>query len=406
MVMEINVIHTIVGILFLVIPAMLLGKLCSRFRISEIFGFVVAGIIFGPFALGGIIPFFDSPIIVIDELLLSFWQISGIIILFSAGLHFTFHDLRKAGIRAATVGIGGVILPLILIFFVMSGLGYGWEIALVLGAALSATSIVVSVTVLEEIKKEKSTEGNILVNAAVLDDVLGLAILSAILALVVTNSLPALESIFLETYQAVGLWFILLLVAVYVLPKIIHAVAITHPASLESRGTNQAVALGSAFGLAAIAGSMGLNPIVGAFAAGMSLANSKLVTQVREFVGRLKVMFAPLFFVIMGAQVNITEIFEVNTLVFVILLATAIVSKVLGSGIPASILLKSSKKGLRIGCGMIARGEIAFVTLGLGLSSGVLTHSLYSTVVFVILATIFIAPELLRYSYRQKNNLD
>lgn len=402
MVIEINVIHTIIGILFLVIPAMLLGKLCSKFQISEIFGFVVAGIIFGPFALGGIIPFFDSPIVVLDELLMSFWQISGIIILFSAGLHFTFHDLRKAGFKSATVGIGGVIFPLVLIYFIMSGLGYAWETSLLLGAAFSATSIVVSVTVLEEIKKEKTTEGNILVNAAVLDDVLGLALLSAILALIVTNSVPAIESMLFETFQAVGFWFVLLLVAVFILPKIIHAVSIAHPASLESRGTNQAVALGSAFGLAAIAGSMGLSPIVGAFAAGMSLAGSKLVSQVKEFVGRLKVMFAPLFFVIMGSQVNIIEIFDVHTTVFVILLVIAMLAKVLGSGVPASILLKSRKKGFRVGYGMIARGEIAFVTLGLGLSNGVLIHSLYTTSIFVILATILIAPVLLRYSFRKE----
>lgn len=402
MVIEINVVHTIIGILFLVIPAMLLGKLCSKFRISEIFGFVVAGILFGPFALGGIIPFFDSQIVVLDELLLSFWQISGIIILFSAGLHFTFHDLRKAGFKTATVGIGGVLFPLILIYFIMHGLGFGWEISLVLGAAFSATSIVISVTVLEEIKKEKSTEGNILVNAAVLDDVLGLAILSAILALIVTNSELTIDSILFETFQAVGFWFVLLLVAVFILPKIIHAASIAHPASLESRGTNQAVALGSAFGLAAIAGSMGLSPIVGAFAAGMSLAGSKLVNQVREFVGRLKIMFAPLFFVIMGAQVNIIEIFEVNTILFILLLVVAVITKVLGSGIPSSILLKSKKKGFRIGYGMIARGEIAFVTLGLGLSTGVLTHFLYSTAIFVILTTILISPILLRYSFREK----
>jgi Kef-type K+ transport system membrane component KefB len=101
MVSEFDVIPTIIGVLFLVLPALLLGRLCSHFKIPEIIGFVIAGIILGPTALGGLIPIFDRPIVELNDMMLGLWQISGIIILFSAGLHFTFHDLIKAGPKAA-----------------------------------------------------------------------------------------------------------------------------------------------------------------------------------------------------------------------------------------------------------------------------------------------------------------
>jgi Kef-type K+ transport system membrane component KefB len=287
---EFDVISTIIGLLVLVIPAMLLGKLCSHFKISEIIGFVIAGVIFGPFALGGLILFYDQPLVVINDLVLSFWQISGIVILFSAGLHFTFHDFRKAGLTSIFVGIGGVILPLTIGYLFSVWMGFDWIVSILIGATLSATSITISVRILEELRKEKTKEGNVLVNAAVLDDVLGLAILSAVVSIIVTNSVPSIDAIMLITAESVGFWFLILLGSVLILPKIIHLVDAARPSSLESRGTHQAVALGSAFGIAAISGSLGLNPIVGAFAAGMGLAGSRLANQLREFDGILRVM--------------------------------------------------------------------------------------------------------------------
>lgn len=400
MVTEFDVVPTIIGVLFLVFPALLLGRLCSHFKISEIIGFVVAGIILGPTALGGVIPLFDKPIAELNEVMMALWQISGIIILFSAGLHFTFHDLIKAGPRAAVVGVMGVITPLVLGYYITILMGFDWTVSVIIGATLSATSIAIAVTVLEEIGKEKTKEGNILVNAAVLDDVLGLAILSAVISLVTFNGLPPIESMIGTTATQIGFWILILLAAVYLLPKIVHLVSKTHPTTLEARGTRQGIALGSAFGLAAIASSLGLNPIVGAFAAGMGLAGSKLAAQVREFEGRLKTIVAPLFFVIIGAHVDITQISSINWTIFAILLGIAVISKVAGCGIPASIMLKNKKSGLRIGYGMIARGEVAFIVAGIGLALGILSDEFYSTLVFVVLATIFIAPPLVKNSFK------
>jgi len=405
MVTEFDVIPTLVGILILVIPSMALGRICKHFGISEIIGFVIGGIILGPFALGGLISFFDKPLVDLNDLMLSFWQIAGIVILFSAGLHFTFSGLKHVGIQAVIIGTAGVIVPLGLGYGISILFGIDWMVAMIIGATLSATSIAAAVTILGELGKEKTKEGNILVNAAVLDDVLGLAILSAIISIVIAHSLPSLETVFYEVSESLLLWVILLLSAVFLLPKIVHAVAVTRPTTLESRGTKQATALGSAFGMAAIASIIGLNPIVGAFAAGMGLAGSKLAKQVREFVGELQIIFAPFFFAIMGAHVDISNILNIDIVLFFVILIIAILSKILGSGIPAIILLKNKNKGLRIGYGMIVRGEIAFITAGLGLAYGIISESVFSTLVFVILGTIFIGPILLRYSFKNNDEI-
>ena len=402
MVLEFDVISAIIGILFIVIPSMVLGRLCARFGFSEIIGFVLGGVVLGPFALGGVIPFFDKPIVQLDDLTLMLWQMSGIVILFSAGLHFTFKDLLSAGYRAAIIGTLGLVLPLGLGYAISLAFGFDWTISVIIGATLSATSIVVSVTLLEEMGKEKTQEGNILVNAAVLDDVLGLAVLSAVISIITVNSLPSIESVLLTTGESLVFWLLILLAAVFVLPKIVHGIALAKPTSLEMRGIKQAAAMGSAFGFAAIASAVGLNAIVGAFAAGMGLAGSKLAGQVREFVGELKVVVAPIFFAIIGAQVDLRQISEVNVVFFLVILAIAILSKLLGCGIPAAILLKNRSKGFRIGFGMIARGEVAFITAGIGLASGILPESMFTTLVLVILATIVITPILLKNSFKSE----
>jgi len=132
----------------------------------------------------------------------------------------------------------------------------------------------------------------------------------------------------------------------------------------------------------------------------VGLAGSKLAGQIREFVGELKIILAPLFFAVIGAQVDLRQISEVNMIFVLSVLAVAILSKISGCGIPAAILLKNRSRGFRIGYGMIARGEVAFITAGIGVVSEILSDSIYTTLILVILATIIITPILLKNSFK------
>lgn len=395
MITEFEVLRTVFGIVILVASGKLLGILFSKLRISEIIGYIIVGIVLGPFAIGGLIPLFGGPLIELNDLMTAFWQISGIIILFSAGMHFTFDDLRHAGIRSTVIGAFGVLVPLLLGYVISLALGLSWEAAMVVGIALSATSITVSVTILKELGKEKTKEGNIMVHAAVLDDIFSLAGVSAISSIVIAHSLPELSSIAIVTAKAVGFWFLILIIAVLFLPKLISIIT----SKFNSEGITNVTAVGTAFGFATAALLAGLNPIVGSFAAGMGLASSKIVSKIHGFVDHLVIIAAPLFFIIIGAHIDPSKIIEINIIIFGLILVVAIFSKIAGCGIPAALMLKSRKKGFIVGYGMIARGEIAFVTIGIGLINDLFTNEIYSTLVFVIIATIFISPILLRRSY-------
>ena len=400
MYLESEVIRAVIAVIILVSAGRLLGLICARFKMPEIIGYVTAGIILGPYALGGQILLFELPIIELDILLDAFAQIAAIIILFSAGLHFTTKDLRRVGIKAVIVSGVEFLLSVSVAYYVSVFFGLDWIVAAIIAATFGATSIAISVTVLEELDKEKREEAKLLVNTAVLDDIFGLAVLSAITTMALTHSSMNITAIALPTAQALGFWIVIVIAAVFFLPKIIRIGKIR-----ASEATTDVTVIGSAFGFSTIAALLGLNPIVGAFAAGMGLAGSHINKHVREYVKALKFVAAPLFFAVIGAHIDLSQIWNISGLLFFALLAVAVITKLIGAGIPSSFLLKSKNKGFKVGFGMIGRSEVAFITAGVGLSSGIIDNEIYSTLAFIILITVFISPILLRQAYSKESKI-
>lgn len=397
---EQEVVRTVIAIIILVGVGRILGMVCQKFRVPELVGYVATGIILGPSAIGGRIMLFDAPIVELDGLLSIFSQIAAIIILFAAGLHFTFTDLRKVGLKAAIVSGIEFLLSISLAFYVSLLFGLDWTVAAIIATTFGATSIAVSVTVLEELKKEKNHEAKLLVNVAVLDDILGLAVLSAVTSLILANAGLDFGSIFLSTGKALVYWITLVLGAVFFLPKMMKL------ANLKGTTVTTDVAtIGSAFGFSSIAALLGLNPIIGAFAAGMGLASSHISKHVREYIESLKYVAAPLFFAIIGANVDLTKIGDLSIVMFLVLLAVAVATKIFGAGIPSSILLKNKNHGFKVGLGMVARSEVAFITIGMGLGIGIIDSNIYSTLALVILASVFISPLLLRQVYSKSEKI-
>ena len=203
----------------------------------------------------------------------------------------------------------------------------------------------------------------------------------------------------------------MLIAAVVVMPKIVT------PRLWKAKGSIEGIVTASFFGAAALAGSIGLSPIVGAFAVGMALSTSKAFEKIENYASRIGLIFAPLFFAIIGAQVDFRAInLEILTLSGVIIVI-AVVTKYLGCGLPAWMLLKNKRQGMRVGIGMISRGEVGLIVAGVGISSGVLTSDVYSTIVIMVVVTTIITPIWLKIEYRkeqkgeadnsvQKNNSD
>ncbi len=147
--------------------------------------------------------------------------------------------------------------------------------------------------------------------------------------------------------------------------------------------------------------AVGLSPIVGAFAVGMAVASTRVIRQMEDYVSKLEIIFAPLFFAIIGAQVDLRGI-NINVLYLAgVIVAVAIITKLAGCGLPAMIFLKNKNKAMKVGIGMISRGEVGLIVAGVGVSSGVLNNDIYTTVIIMVASTTIITPIWLKIAYRK-----
>jgi Kef-type K+ transport system membrane component KefB len=387
------VLRAIVTICILVFSAKVLGEIFSWRKIPSVLGELLAGILLGPYALGSLIAINGSPLIQINEIVRAFGEIGGILILFVAGLEMTFRDFRKVGTAGFVIGTLGVIIPFIMGYGLSLALGLGTITGLVIGAALVATSISITALVLQEINQSRKIESRMMISAAVVDDVLGLAILGVIVSFISTSTPITALSVVVVVSTSLVLWLTLTIFAAFVLPKIINFTSKGREETLEAAAT------ASCFGASALAAVLGLSPIVGAFAAGMAVASSHAIEKIRNYTKKISVIFSPVFFGLAGAQFDIRSFITSDWffyLFFIALVIVAIISKMIGCGIPAAFFLKDRSKGAKVGYGMISRGEVGLIVAGVAISAEAITQSTYAAILGMIMITTLLAPLLLR----------
>jgi Kef-type K+ transport system membrane component KefB len=173
-----------------------------------------------------------------------------------------------------------------------------------------------------------------------------------------------------------------------------------------ARGSIEGIVTASFFGAAAIAAAVGLSPIVGSFSVGMAVASTRLIKRVEEYVDKLEIIFAPLFFAIIGAQVNLTGVNLEVIILSAIIIVVAIVSKLIGCGLPALIFLRNRSKALRVGIGMVSRGEVGLILAGIGVTSGALSSNIYTTVIIMVAITTLITPAWLKKEYSKEQGIE
>jgi Kef-type K+ transport system membrane component KefB len=392
--------HVIISLGILLLAAKLMAELFHRVRLPIVLGELLAGIIVGPFAIGGLFLFDGEPIVSLDETVKHIGEIAAIVILFIAGLEITPREFLRGGAAAFTVGSLGVIVPFFVGYYVFSAFGIAALQSILIATALTATSIAISIQVLTELGRMQSKEARLILGAAIVDDILAIAALSVVVTMVQTgNTEPAIVDIVLLIMQVLGTFAAILIVSVLVIPRIVHTERLW-----KSKGSLEGIVTAAFFAAAGIAAFVGLSPIVGAFAIGMAVASTRIIKQVHEYVDKLQIIFAPLFFAIIGAQVDLRGV-NLDVLYLAgILVAVAVVTKLVGTGLPAMVFLKDKTRSMRVGIGMISRGEVGLIVAGVGVSSGALTNDIYTTIIIMVAATTIITPIWLKISYKNQPN--
>jgi Kef-type K+ transport system membrane component KefB len=392
--------HVIVSLATLLFAAKLFAEIFHRLKMPIVLGELLAGIIIGPFAIGGLIFFDGEPLVALDDTVHNIGEISAIVILFVAGLEITPREFLRGGAASFTVGSLGVVLPFFVGFIVLSLFGLAALESMLVATALTATSIAISVQVLTELGKMQTKEARLILGAAIVDDILAIAVLSVVTTMVQTgDTSPAIMEIVILILQILGLFAALLIGSILLIPRLLHVRRLW-----KSKGSIEGIVTASFFGAAGIAAFVGLSPIVGAFAVGMAVASTRLIRQVDEYAEKLLIIFGPLFFAIIGAQVDLRGVNLDVLYLSGIVIAIAVTTKVVGCGLPSIIFLKDKTKALRVGIGMVSRGEVGLIVAGVGVSTGALTSDIYTTVIIMVALTTIITPIWLKKSYMKDEN--
>lgn len=410
------VLVTLLSLFVLMLAAKVGGEIARRLGIAPVVGELLAGVLLAPTLFGGL-NVFGTQLVVVNEPVQVFAQLGAVLLLFLVGLETKFADFTKSGLLATIVAIGGVIVPFVLGYFLVIAWGYPSKEALLTGAALTATSIAITVKVLKDIGRSRTDESMILIAAAVIDDVLGLIVLAIVLGLVTGDTLDIVD-ISMITIKAVGFWLAMTLLGVFGFSKVIDwlcprtecmkngassnlPLAPGEHCMLKCNGAQEASMIAMCFGFAYMAGIAGLAPILGAFAAGMSVAETRIRDTIQDVTENINFIMAPLFFVVIGTYVNLSGL-SINSLIFAaILIVLAMLGKVIGCGLPILIINRDMRQAAIVGIGMMSRGEVGLIIAGIGATSGVFSNEVFSAVVLMVVVTTVVTPTALSEAYRR-----
>lgn len=382
----------VLGLVVILLGAMLGGELFERIGQPSVLGELLIGVLIGNLDTMTGLHFFSG--LRTDPIISTFAGVGVIILLFEVGLETKVSDMVKVGASATLVAVLGIITPMIFGFIVGLYLtpDASFNSHLFMGAIMVATSVGITARVLKDLKRIHTKESQIILGAAVIDDILGLIILAVVSGIVTSGTLSFGSVARISTVSV-----IFLAAAILVGPRFVR-LFVSAVSNLRVKGVKMITALSFCFGLAYLADMIGLATIVGAFAAGLVLEEA-----VFEKMGQQKPLhdllepftnfFVPIFFVLMGIQVHLETFANPNVLFMALAItAAAIVGKqacslgVLGKGLDR----------ISVGVGMIPRGEVGLIFASIGKGLGVVDEELFTASVMMVIVTTFMTPPLLK----------
>ncbi len=400
------------------------GEICTRIDLPPVLGELVGGVIVGVSALN-LLVFPGAGEDGSGSMIMAFLQMTGhltpeavsyvfhaqsevisilaeigvVILLFEIGLESDLKELLRVGIQSTVVAVVGVVVPfalgtagLMLIF------GVPAVPAIFAGAALTATSIGITAKVLSELGKLASSEGQIIIGAAVMDDVLGIIVLAVVASLARDGEVQIANVLYLIVSAAV------FLVGSIWLGRLLAPFFVTLVNEMKTRGQLLLTSLTFVFILSYVAAAVNLESILGAFAAGLILAETEKQNELEEQVIPIADMLVPIFFVVVGARTDVSVLnpFVAENREGLIIAAFLVVVAILGKVVTGfSVFGKPGINRLAIGVGMVPRGEVGLVFASVGAASGVLSNSLNAAIIVMVILTTFVAPPLLRVAFNR-----
>ena len=392
--------HVSIPSLFLVLATMLvgaklLGELAERIGQPAVLGELVAGVVLGGSVLG-VVPASGTAADVVRV----FAELGVVLLLFEIGLETDLREMFRVGTASLSVAMVGVILPFALGFVYWAYLPHAASggttdlttAAVFVGATLTATSVGITARVLSDLSRMNTQEARIIIGAAVIDDVIGLVILTVVSGMAAGASVSAFGILRISAV-AVGFLVIAVLVGRFAVPRLFDLVV-----RMRVRYVLLVFAVAFALGLSAVAAVAGSALIIGAFAAGIILSGTNQFDTIEREVRPVASIFAPIFFVSVGASVNLrlldpTQEGSAGLLgIAGALIVLAIAGKIAAGWAAPWVAYRR----IVVGVGMVPRGEVGLIFADIGRRSGVLNEAVFGAVLLMIMVTTFVAPPALK----------
>ena len=369
----------LLDIALILLSTKLFGLFSKKLRMPSVVGALIAGIVLGPAFLNIVGP---------SDLINSLSEIGVIVLMFAAGLETSVSDLKKAGLKAFIIAVLGVLVPLGMGYVVASFYNVGpeaWLHNLFLGVILTATSVGITVETLKEMGCMSTESGNTILAAAVIDDVLGIVALTLVTGM--ADSSVDITMVLLKILA----FFVFSVVAGVILHK-----AFAWWFNHDSRGGLQRYSIVS-FSFALL--------MAYAFVAGLIISGTSQCAYVEKRIGTLSYMLiTPIFFANIGLKLSPVHLTSSLLILVVVLCIVAVVSKIIGCGLGALICKYSPKQCIRIGCGMVSRGEVALIVADKGMALGLLPELFVTPVLLCVVFTTVVTPILLKLVYKKEEN--
>ena len=373
------------------------GWLANRLRQPAVLGELLAGVLLGP----SVFNLLNWSVLVnehdphlLTETVFQLAELGVVCLMFLAGLEIDPREMRRAGRVATLAGVSGVIVPLALGWLVALPFGYQGQAALFVGVILTATSVSISAQTLLELGKLRSREGLALLGAAVVDDVLVILLLSVLVAVASGGADPS--AILTISLKMLAYLSVATLLGFFVLPRLAEWV---HGQPISAGLTALVLVMALLFAWSAeVVG--GLAAITGAFIAGVGFGRSRLRDEIQRDMHTITYAFlVPIFFVSIGLKTNTRLLIGPDIWFALALVLVAVASKVLGCGLGARLGGFNNAESLRVGVGMISRGEVGLIVATVGVDAGLIKTELFSVVTVIVLVTTLITPLLLRLTF-------